>query len=252
MSSIDRTPMLARRAALLLAGALVITAGTAAAAVIVVRSNGPSAVSYPPGTKLPDNGTVVLKPGDTLTVLDAHGTRVLRGSGAGAVKVSVAGSGAATVNGVAALIAANGQRQTRTGATRGQNTQPRPTNVWVIDTTRSGTVCVADPRNLALWRPTTESAATLTLTRTSDGASTQAPFRAGQAVRAWPLTELSATDGAKVRIAGPDAKTPVTITLKLLPTVPATLDDTAAALLAQGCNAQLDLLIAATSVDSTS
>ena len=218
------------------------------AATIVVRSNGPSAASYPPGKKLPDNGTIVLKPGDQVTVLDAHGTRVLRG-GAAAAAVPVAGNGAATVNGIAALIADNGQRQTRTGATRGQNTAPRPTNVWQIDTTRSGAFCVVDAKTLALWRPGTDTATSLTLTRIGDAKNASVAFRAGQAVKDWPFDTLPVESGTRVSIAG-GSPSPISIDLKLLAVAPVTLDETAAALLAQGCNAQLDLLVDATTGDT--
>jgi len=247
MSSIDRSATLLGTLAMLAAATIAPIA--AHAATIVVRSNGPSASSYPPGKKLPDNGTIVLKPGDSVTVLDAHGTRVLRGGGS-AMAVPVSGTGAATVNGIAALIADNGQRQTRTGATRGQNTAPRPTNVWQIDTTRSGPFCVVDAKTLALWRPVTEVGATLTLTRAGDGKAASVAFRAGQAVREWPFDALAVEAGTRVTIAG-DGTAPVAVTLKLLPVVPVTLDETADALLAQGCSAQLDLLVDATTGDTT-
>lgn len=247
MSSIDRTARL--MACLALSGSILMSATGAIASTIVVRSNGPSAASYPPGTKLPDNGSIVLKPGDSVTVLDAHGTRVLRGGGA-AGQVPIAGNGAATVNGIAALIADNGQRQTRTGATRSQNAPPRPTNVWQIDTTRGGTFCVVDARALALWRPTSETEATLTLTRASDGKAAPVAFRPGQAVREWPFDTLAIETGTRVRVAGLAGTEPVTIALKLLPAAPVTLDETAAVLLAQGCTAQLDLLVDATTGDT--
>lgn len=247
MSSIDRTITLL--GATLLGALAVLAPATAAhAATIVVRSSGPSAANYPPGKKLPDNSSIVLKPGDSVTVLDAHGTRVLRG-GATAAAVPVSGTGAATVNGIAALIADNGQRQTRTGATRGQNVAPRPTNVWQIDTTRSGTFCVVDAKALALWRPATDTDATLTLTRASDGKAAPVAFRAGQAVREWPFDTLPVESGTRVSIAGAGTA-PVSVSLKLLPVVPVTLDETADALLAQGCSGQLDLLVDATTGDT--
>ena len=246
MSSIDRFAALAV-AAVLAAGFLTV-GSVARAATLVVRSNGPSAANFPPGTKLPDNGTIVLKPGDTVTILDAHGTRVLRG-GSTTAPIAVGGNGAATVNGIAALIAGNGKRQARTGATRGTNTAPRPTNVWQIDTTRGGTFCVVDAKGLALWRPTMESETTLTLTRLGDVKTIPVMFHAGQGIREWPTDALAVEAGTRVSVAGMDHTPPVTITLKLLPAAPVTLDETAAALLTQGCSAQLDLLVDATTGD---
>lgn len=229
------------RLAAVLGGAMIAAglSGAAHAATIVVRANGPSAPSYPPGTKLPDNGTIVLKSGDTVTVLDARGTRVLRGPGA----VAVAGSNTASVNGIAALIADNGLRQTRTGATRGQTTPPHPTNVWMVDATRGGPVCVINPAALALWRPTSDADATLTLNTGS--ASSSVAFRTGQAVRAWPGDTIPVATGTRVTLTGLGAS-PVSIEFHVLRTVPTTLDDTAQVLLSQGCVAQLDVLVDST------
>src|SRR5262245_7287326 len=67
-----------RRGALALALALGL-AGGAAAQTIVVSSSGPSARTYPAGKTLAAGSRIVLAAGDTLTVLDSRGTRVLRG-----------------------------------------------------------------------------------------------------------------------------------------------------------------------------
>lgn len=247
MSSIDRTVTVL--GVLAIAGGWLMASTPAHAATIVVRANGPSATSFPPGTRLPDKGTIVLRPGDMVTVLDAHGTRVLRGrSAAGAVPV--AGNGAATVNGIAALIADNGQRQARTGATRGSSAPPHPTNVWQIDATRSGTFCVVGTKTLALWRPRTDRAAALTLTRATDGKAATVMFRPGQAVSPWPTDTLAVDNGTTVRMAGLAGAPPAAVVLKLLPAAPVTLDETAAVLLAHGCSAQVDLLIDATTDDA--
>ena len=52
-----------------------------AAAAIVVASSGPSARNFPAGKKLDDAASITLQAGDSVTVLDAKGTRVLRGAG---------------------------------------------------------------------------------------------------------------------------------------------------------------------------
>jgi len=224
-----------------LAAGLAMAGSAAQAATIVVRSNGPSATSYPPGKRLPDGGTIVLKPGDSVTVLDARGTRVLRGNGA----VAVSSTGTAAVNGISALIADNGLRQTRTGATRGDVTPPRPTNVWMVDVTRPGPVCVIHPQALALWRPTTDQAASVTIAH--GASSAQVAFLTGQAVHGWPVDAVPVIDGQSYVLTGSGA--PVTLDIRVLPAVPATLDDTAAALIDHGCTAQLDLLATATATD---
>jgi hypothetical protein len=64
-------------ATLLLAGA-----SAAMADILILRADGPSARSFPPGRRLSDNARIVLKAKDELILLDGHGhTRTLRGPG---------------------------------------------------------------------------------------------------------------------------------------------------------------------------
>jgi hypothetical protein len=231
------------RPVLIAAAAIGLAASACAvhAATIVVRSNGPSAGAFPPGKSLADGAAIMLKAGDVVTVLDATGTRVLRGPG----RIPVSGAGQANVNGIAALIADTGARQTRTGATRGANlAAPHPTNVWYVDLTRGGNFCIGNVKALALWRANSDLAASVTVV--GGGARADIAFRPGQAVVAWPLGLLPVTEGSKFHIEG---AAPVTIVTRLLPSSPATLDDVAKALLDHGCTAQVDTLVAATVVD---
>ena len=233
-------PVLIGTAALALAAG----AGLARAATIVVRSNGPSANAFPPGKSLSPGAAIVLKAGDAVTVLDASGTRVLRGPG----KVPVAGTGQANVNGIAALIADTGARQSRTGATRGSmQAAPHPANLWYVDVAKGGNFCVGNVKGLALWRANSDAAASLTIT----GAGTRVPvaFRQGQAVAAWPLSALPVSEGSQFRIEGAGR---ITVVTRLLPASPTGLDDAAKALLDHGCTAQVDTLVAATTVDTGS
>jgi hypothetical protein len=219
---------------------------SAIAGVIVVRSNGPSAGAYPPGKALDPAGSVTLQNGDAVTVLDASGTRVLKGPG----KLPVAATGGASASGISALLANTGQRQSRTGATRGANdSAPRPTNVWYIDTSRGGAVCVADTANLTLWRANYEEAGNLKVTRLADGKSAQVEFGIGQSLRTWPLAELPVAEGVSYRLEGAGTSGPTVIRIKLLPSAPGTLDGTAQILLAKDCNVQLDLVIQGTLQD---
>lgn len=220
------------------------------AATIVVRSNGPSASAFPVGKSLPSGAAIVLKAGDVVTVLDAGGTRVLRGPG----KVSVSGAGQATVNGIAVLIADTGARQSRTGATRGSNAAaPHPTNIWYVDVARGGNFCVGNVKALALWRAQSDRATSVTVEPT-EGARVVIEFRPGQALVAWPLGALSVSDGSRFRISevAPGHADPVsvTITARLLPSSPNSLDAVAQALLERGCATQVDTLVAATTVDA--
>ena len=221
-------------------------AETAHAGSIVVRSNGPSAASYPPGKQLPAGGQVSLKAGDTLTVLDSAGTHVLKGPG----NVSVSGSGTASANGISALLADTGVRQTRTGATRGVGGgAPHPTNVWAVDSTKSGSFCVTSPSRVSVWRADNAAAGQFALTSLADGKKATLDFSAGESVHSWPVEALPVADGARYKIAGAGVPAGSTITTRVLGAAPATLDDTASALLSKGCSAQLDLLVESTKLD---
>ena len=223
-----------------------VAAAPAHAGTIVVRSNGPSAGAYPPGKVLPAGGQIPLKAGDTLTVLDSGGTRVLKGPG----NVAVSGTGAASVNGFKALIADTGVRQTRTGATRGVGGGPaHPTNVWTVDASKPGPFCVINPASVSVWRPDNSAAGQLALTRLGDGKKFTLEFLPGESVRAWPTADLPVVDGSRYRIDGAASASATTITTRLLPAAPPSLDDAATALLAKGCTSQLDLLIDSTKMD---
>ena len=67
--------------AALAAAAVAVLPAPALAVPMVVRAVGPSAAIYKPGQKLSETATMVLKSGDTLTVLDAKGTRSFTGPG---------------------------------------------------------------------------------------------------------------------------------------------------------------------------
>src|SRR3546814_19025400 len=64
-----------------LAGCVAGLGAQAAAETMVVRATGPSAATYQPGSKLADGGSLALKAGDGVTLLDARGTRTRRGPG---------------------------------------------------------------------------------------------------------------------------------------------------------------------------
>ncbi len=218
-----------------------IGATAALAETIVVRSNGPSAKNYPPGKPLPDKTLVALKAGDSVTILDGQGTRILKGPG----NFSTTASSAAAGSSFGQLLRNTGARQARTGAVRGSgSTGPvRSPNLWFVDVSKSGTICLADMSAVSLWRSSATNAQPLSLTRISDGKSVAIDFRAGQSVRAWPVADLPAVDGSQFRLSGPGMAAPATIKIAALGPNPQGLDGTASALIRKGCNAQLDLLI---------
>ncbi|HST35455.1 MAG TPA: hypothetical protein VLK25_02340 [Allosphingosinicella sp.] len=220
-----------RRAAV---AALFVTTATAAAAnVLVVRSSGPSAKSYPAGRSLPDNARLTLTQGDTVIVLTGGGTRTFRGPGTFSPNSAVrAGPRVAT--------AADGRRA-RVGAVRNAGVLPRGGTIWDVDITQSGTFCVVGSRPVLLWRPDASLPISLQII-THDGASVTAQWAAGQPTLAWPSgTQL--TSGAAYSFRTPGVAVPTQITFRTLASEPADLDGVAAALIENGCEGQLDLLI---------
>jgi hypothetical protein len=226
-----------------LASAAMLAAVPALANSIVVRSNGPSAGAYPPGKSLPANAQIALRAGDAVVVLDAGGTRVLKGPGTLAVSGSTATSG----SGFASLIGNTGARQSRTGATRSAigGGPARSPNVWYVDASKSGSMCVIDPATMSLWRPNDAEVGTLKVTRLSDNKSVNVDFRAGQSTRAWPTADLPVAEGVQYRIEGTGLKAPATIKTTVLGTFPVGLDGTAQTLLGKGCSNQVNLLVEA-------
>lgn len=221
-------------------------AGGAVAETIVVKSSGPSTKAYPPGKSIPDNSKVALKKGDSVTILDGRGTRVLKGPGVFSTTASTQ-----TNSSIGALLRNTGTRQVRTGAVRGTGTESlRPPNVWMIDSSKSGTVCVAGNESVSLWTPPRELASSITLIRVSDGKAVPLPLRPGQTVKAWPTVDLPITNGSQFRVSGDGMANPVNLRFATLGPDPQGLEGTAAALIKAGCDAQLDLLIETVAVPS--
>jgi hypothetical protein len=211
--------------------ALLFTASAAAADMLIVRSMGPSAKTFPPGKRLPEKNRITLKANDQLVVLDGRGTHTLRGPGSFAPV-------AAPASGRGGSAPCSSRRQAITAAVRGE---PPPT-YWDIDVSKSTTICVADRNSLALWREDSSGPANLTITRIKDKRTRRLDWNAGEATLKWP-SQLPVAEGADFRLEWTGSRAPTILRFKLLPKKPYELDDVATALIANGCTAQLDLLI---------
>lgn len=219
-------------------------ATVAVAQSIVVRASGPSAQSYPAGKTIAANARIALSAGDTVTIVDAGGTRVLRGPGV----FTPSGPSARAGSGFGQLLSNTGARQARTGATRsGVAGDPsRSPSVWLVDASKSGTMCLTNAYAAGLWRPGT-AAGTLSLTRLSDNKAVKVNFAEGQAVKPWPIAELPIAGGGEFRISGDFGTEPNTIRVVMTGEDPRTLDGAAALLIKNGCENQLNLLVETTS-----
>ena len=218
-----------------------ILAAPAAADSLVVRASGPSAGTYPPGKKLADGGTLILKAGDVVTLLDARGTRTLRGPGNFGVTAAASAVPAANVM-LSALLDTKRVRRARTGAVRGTVGEappvPRRPNLWLVDAAQAGVICYADPAAVRLWRADAAKPASVRISGGGDRAT--ASFAAGQTIASWPAG-LPVTDGAAYRVELGGRASDVRFA-QLTPG-DSGLDALASGLIARGCDAQLDLLV---------
>jgi hypothetical protein len=212
-------------AALLLTGA-----ASAAANVLVVRSAGPSARAYPAGRSLPDNARIVLRAGDTVVILAGGGTRTFRGPG------SFSPTGAQSVR-----VADAGGRRARIGAVRSAGIVPRGPTIWHVDVTQSGNFCLAGSSNVMLWRPDASAPTRLTIAGPA-GAPRVVQWPAGQPTRAWPRGTVIAS-GATYSFSQPGVAVPTRITFRILNAALNDVQTVAEALIANGCEGQLDVLV---------
>ena len=222
-------------------------AGTALAGPVVVRAVGPSAKAYPVGKQLPDSAQLVLKPGDTLVLLDARGTRTI--SGPGTFAAVSTGTRAGATQTASQILRTNSSSERRGGAVRGglPTMATRSPNLWYVDLSKSGTVCVADPATVRVWRAPSDKAADVKVS--GAGASGAISLPAGATVADWPKS-VPVADGAEYTIVM-DGTAPAKIKFVTVP-MPANLEATASQLIAKGCKTQLDLLIATTSASGNS
>lgn len=217
-------------------------AGTALAGPVVVRAVGPSAGAYPAGKKLADSAQLVLKPGDTLVLLDERGTRTI--SGPGTFAAVSTGTRAGATQTASQILRTNSTSERRGGAVRGglPTMDTRSPNLWFLDLSKSGTMCVADPATVRVWRVSGDKAADVKVS--GAGASGTIALPAGATVGDWPKS-VPVTDGAEYTIVT-DGMAPAKIKFVTVP-MPTNVEDTASQLIAKGCKTQLDLLIATTS-----
>lgn len=223
-----------------LAAAAAILAPSSASAGVVVGASGPSAASFPVGKKLGDTERIVLRPGDTLTVLDGKGTRVLRGAGTYTLAQQAAGPG--KQNAFAVLTERRSAGRMRTGAVRAEPEEAakQPANLWYVDVGHPGTVCLAGTDRVRLWRGAIDGDATYSLR--GEAGSHTVTFADGEALAPWDTKVLPIADGAVFRIKGPDGSAEHELSFAVLDSVADDPEALAEQLIGHGCAQQLELL----------
>ena len=229
-------------AALAAATAFVVPA--AALAGVVVAASGPSAGSFPVGKKIGDAERIVLRAGDTLTVLDGQGTRVLRGAGTHTLAQQAGPSRRSTFS---VLTERRSAARMRTGAVRGEDdgTALHSPNLWYVDVGQPGPFCLAATDRVRLWRSTTEGDATYSL-RGEAGRIHTVTFADGEMLAPWDTRVLPVSNGAVFHIGGPSGGPDKELKFVVLDAVAEEPEDLAAQLIQNGCTKQLELLSTAT------
>ena len=234
-----------RLAATALAAVACALVPSAVSAGVVVSASGPSAGSFPVGKQLGDSDRIVLRAGDTVTVLDGNGTRVLRGAGTYTLSQR---AGPSKRTEFASLTQRRASGVT-TGATRTGDLPPRPTNIWYVDVSRPGTVCVVGTERVRLWRPEVEGEATYALRAASGGASHSVTFDDGATLAAWDASALPIADGASFALSGPAGAAGGTLTFAVIGAPAEEPEALAQQLIEKGCTQQLEVLSSATMIE---
>lgn len=226
--------VLNRFAGAALAAVLVTTATAASADVLILRAVGPSAQRYKAGQRLPDNGRLTLRVGDSVSVLVRGGTRVYRGPGTFALNAPPPRT---------SIVARGGRVDV--GAVRGGPGSPeaaaRPEGIWQVDATSTGTACFLTGSQVVLWRPDSRRRLRLVVT----------PPARPSTIVTWPagrntvvLPPAAAADGTRVEYRVPRAAANTRLTLSELKVDARDREALGTSLLERGCLQQLDTFIA--------
>lgn len=226
--------------------ALAATSGTAAADVLVAQSSGAAARTYPRGTRLADDASIVLGRGDRVSVLTPRGMQRFEGPGRFRV------GGARQLASSALASGRRSQSVARTGVSRGRPParagetvpvdHPMYRKVWQVNVAETGPFCYVAGQPVSLWRADAEAPATLTLTRGADRTSRTIEFAENQWAHEWPA-DFAAEAGAEYLLSWAGAEAPVRVIFQPLATDATDQVAVGAALLESGCEAQLDALV---------
>jgi hypothetical protein len=220
-----------------------------ASAGVVVAASGPSAASFPVGRKLGDSERFTLRAGDTLTVLDGKGTRVLRGAGTYSLDQQ---SGPSQRGTFAVLTERRSASRMRTGAVRGEDTGApvHSPNLWYVDVSRPGKVCLAGTDRVRLWRSSTEGDVSFVISPADKSANHTVTFADGEMLAPWNTRMMPVTPGTTYRIASDDGVITNEMSFVVLDPIADEPEDLAEQLIENGCTTQLELLSTATLVDA--
>ena len=198
----------------------------ASAQYLVLRTNPPTTARYPIGRALDSRSRIVLDPNEFISIWGpaARASFAAREVSRRRLRRDL---------GKARRIS----RQSRLMGMRGEG--ERPTDFWYLDTTRGGSYCAPDRREIILWRP---PAAQIALTlRPARGRRIAIDWPANQETRAWPRG-VPIAFGSRYRLTRGRGR-PVLIIFRRVDSAPTDLFLLARALIENDCGAQLRVFI---------
>ncbi len=160
--------------ALLAAG--IVTGEAAAASLVVVEARG---IALKPGTILQSDAVLSLKQGQHVTMITETGSTLRISGPYNKPPVAVGGGGVTLNDTLRALVTQREARSGEFGTTRAAVLAKLP-DPWLVDATHGGAGCMLEKRQPVFFRPTADSASTLTVTPTDRSWKAQAKWPAGQ------------------------------------------------------------------------
>jgi len=227
--------MTTRKFLLAAAFALTLVPVTAdAAQFIVVEARG---IAMKVGSIIDPTKPLILKQGQHLTLISESG-QTIKIDGP-YEKAPVAEQGVQLAAAFGALATNNGGRLGEIGTTRGAAKVPLP-SPWLIDTTRSGSVCIEQGQAPVLWRPTADTAAAVIVMPSDRSWKAQADWPKGDNTL-QVKSDMGMHGDASYFIVLNGNESAVTIN-----TIPASLSNDrmrAAWMVQKGCSAQAEALM---------
>ncbi len=228
---------LAKQAMLGVVGAFAVLAlaPEAAEAGTVVASSGPSAEQYPVGAQIDDTQRVTLREGDTLTVLSGGRTRTLRGPG---TFILAQRGGSSDNRALSALTSRRSSSRARTGAVRDPDAVISNPNLWYVDVSQSGTICLANPDPIQLWRANTDEPARYSFSRSgTPEEAVEVSFPQREMLGIWDGA-VQLREGVTYTVSG--SGTEAELNFVFLQDIPTDGEELALTLIEHGCNVQLE------------
>ena len=231
------------RALLALAGLIALLAwpgpGGAARAddMVVVAARG---IALAPGSRVDPAKPLVLAQGQHVTLIALNGT-TLKLDGPYDKAPALADGGSDLTQALAALVTQNQARTTEAGVTRAGTTVAHLPAPWLLDVSRSGSVCLLDGAQPVFWRPTDKEPAHLTVMPADRSWKGEANWVAGHDSLAAP-SDLP-VHGDAIYFMAIDKGEESAITVNLIPRTLASPAMQAAWLAHQGCEAQAEALL---------